>query len=307
MNSRRISHFEIAVRDVKFSHCMTYLNEEFDIYKMNNDLMRKYGSLKESLGEYTTEGLVVAFSGGVDSGFLVWAAEEARREFGGKLIALTTNSESMPKHDREDVERFIGRVGVEHVWKESSETGDADYLKNDSLRCYYCKSELFTIAKQVAAENSCRRIAYGYSASDRSDVRPGHKAALENDILYPLATHEFTKSEIRELMRMNGFDLYDKPSSPCLSSRIMRGVQITKQELRNVDDLENLLREGGMRVFRLRVHELNGRHFLRLEAAPDEMTLALQLKDKLIAEAKKRGYLWVTLDLEGYKTGGGTV
>ena len=226
---------------------------------------------------------------------------------GGIVVALTTNSESMPKHDREDVERFVRRVGVKHVWKRSAETEDADYLKNDSLRCYYCKSELFTIAKQVAAENSCRRIAYGYSASDRSDVRPGHRAALENDILYPLAAHEFTKPEIRELMRMNGLDLYDKPSSPCLSSRIMTGVQITKQELRNVDDLENLLREGGMRLFRLRVHELNGRHFLRLETAPGEMALALQLKDRLIDEAKKRGYLWVTLDLEGYRTGGGTV
>ncbi len=139
-----------------------------------------------------------------------------------------------------------------------------------------------------------------------SDIRPGHKAAVENDILYPLATHGFTKEEIRELMRVNGFDLYDKPSSPCLSSRIMRGVQITKQDLRNVDDLEGILREGGMKVFRLRVHEINGKHFLRLETAPGEMMLALQLRDKLTTEAKKRGYVWVTLDLDGYRTGGGT-
>lgn len=277
-----------------------------DRYTMNG-LADKFQTLKVSLGEYTADGLVVAFSGGVDSGFLLWAAEEARREFGGKVIALTTNSESMPKHDREDVERFISRIGVEHVWKKSSETEDTDYLKNDSLRCYYCKSELFTIARQVAAENGCKRIAYGYSASDTSDVRAGHKAALENDILYPLATHELTKSEIRELMRMNGFDLHDKPSSPCLSSRIMRGVQITKRDLRNVDELEDILREGGMNIFRLRVHEISDKHFLRLETAPDEMMLALQLRDKLTAEAKNRGYIWVTLDLVGYRTGGGTV
>lgn len=286
---------------------LNVLNEALKIETNMNDLMSKYGSLRRSLGQYTTEGLVVAFSGGVDSGFLVWAAEEARREFGGRLVALTTDSASMPEHDKEDVRQFIARVGVEHVWKESSELEDPEYLRNDSMRCYYCKSELFAIAKKVAAENECRRIAYGYSASDRADVRPGHKAALENEILYPLATHEFSKSEIRELMRMNGFELHDKPSSPCLSSRIMRGVSITKQELKNVDDIEDILREGGMKVFRLRVHEIGGKRFLRLETLPEEMILAIQLKDRLTAEAKRRGYVWVTLDLEGYRVGGGTV
>lgn len=283
------------------------LNEGLKIETNMNDLIIKYGSLRRSLGEYTAEGLVVAFSGGVDSGFLVWAAEEARREFGGRLVALTTDSASMPEHDKEDVRRFIAKVGVEHVWKESSEMEDLEYLRNDSMRCYYCKSELFMIAREIAAENNCKRIAYGYSASDRSDIRPGHKAALENDILYPLARHEFSKSEIRELMRINGFHLHDKPSSPCLSSRIMRGVKITRQELKNVDDLEGILRENGMKVFRLRVHEIEGKHFLRLETLPQEMMLAIQLKDRLTAEAKKRGYIWVTLDLEGYRTGGGTV
>lgn len=272
-----------------------------------NGLAEKFQGLKESLAEYTADGLIVAFSGGVDSGFLVWAAEEARKARGGKLLALTTNSESMPKHDRDDVIRFIRKLGVEHIWKGSSEVEDEEYLKNDSLRCYYCKSELFTIAKQVADENDCKSIAYGYSASDRTDVRPGHKAALENEILYPLATHGFTKPEIRELMRTGGFELYDKPSSPCLSSRIMRGVQITKQDLKNVDDLEDLLRAGGMKVFRLRVHEIGDKHFLRLETLPEEMALALELKDRLTTEAKGRGYVWVTLDLEGYRTGGGTV
>lgn len=261
--------------------------------------------MRACLGKYTSDGLVVAFSGGVDSGFLLWAAEEARREYGGRLIALTTNSESMPTHDKEDVEKFIRQVGVKHVWKESAEVDDPQYTKNDSFRCYYCKTELFRVAKEVAEDNDCERIAYGYSASDRNDIRPGHMAALENDILFPLAAYDFTKSEIRDLMRLRGFELYDKPSSPCLSSRIMRGVQITKMELRDIDILETLLRDGGLRVFRLRVHELNDKHFLRLETTPEEMTVALELKDKLVEEAKKRGYVWVTLDLEGYKTGGG--
>ncbi len=272
-----------------------------------NDLIHKYSSLKKSLGGYTAEGLVVAFSGGVDSGFLLWAAEDARKEHGGRVIALTTDSESMTRHDKDDVEKFIQRVGVRHVWRNSREVDDPKYIQNDAVRCYYCKTELFTIAKKVAAENDCKRIAYGYSASDKTDVRPGHRAALENDVLYPLADHDFTKSEIRELMRLQGFGLSDKPSSPCLSSRIMRGVHITKTGLRDVDELETILRDGGMRIFRLRVHELNGKYFLRLETEPDEMALALKLRDKLVEEAKNRGYQWVTLDLAGYKTGGGTV
>ncbi len=272
-----------------------------------NELLQKNNALKNCLGKYTSEGLVVAFSGGVDSGFLLWAAEEARKKYGGSLIALTTNSESMPSHDKEDVEKFIARVGVKHIWKKSAEVDNPEYLKNNSLRCYYCKTELFSIAKEVASDNDCKRIAYGYSASDKTDIRPGHRAALENEILFPLAEYDFTKEEIRELMRLHGLELSDKPSSPCLSSRIMRGVQITKQELMDVDELENILRGGGLQIFRLRVHEMNGKYFLRLETAPEEMVLALQLKEKLLKEAKARGYGWVTLDLEGYKTGGGTV
>ncbi len=204
-------------------------------------------------------------------------------------------------------ERFIAKVGVRHIWKNSAEIENPEYLNNDSLRCYHCKTELFSIAKEVASENDCKRIAYGYSASDKTDIRPGHKAALENEILFPLAEYDFKKEEIRELMRFHGLELSDKPSSPCLSSRIMTGVRITKQELKDVDELENILRSGGLKIFRLRVHEIDGKYFLRLETVPAEMMLALQLKEELVKEAKARGYRWVTLDLEGYKTGGGTL
>lgn len=272
-----------------------------------NDLLQKYDALTSCLGKYSVEGLVVAFSGGVDSGFLLWAAEDARRKHGGSVIALTTNSESMPTHDKDDVESFVKKTGVKHVWRNSSEVENPDYLKNDALRCYYCKTELFSVAREVASENNCKWIAYGYSASDKSDVRPGHRAALENEIVFPLATYDFKKEEIRELMRLHGFELSDKPSSPCLSSRIMRGIQITKRELKDIDTLENILREGGLKIFRLRMHESNGKQFLRLETSPEEMLLAVQLRDELVAAAKERGYDWVTLDLEGYRTGGGTV
>lgn len=154
-------------------------DESADVDQSIDILDRKYGELKSCLGKYTAGGLVVAFSGGVDSGFLLWAAEQARREYGGKLVGLTTNSESMPAHDRHDVEKFVKATGVNHIWRNSMEVENPDYLRNDSMRCYYCKTELFTIAKEVALENNCLRIAYGYNASDKSDIRPGTKPPLK--------------------------------------------------------------------------------------------------------------------------------
>ncbi len=270
------------------------------------ELLLKYERLISALEKYVKEGLIVAFSGGVDSGFLLYTAEEAKQKFGGKVIALTTNSASMPKIDKQDADKFIHKLGTIHIWKESFEVNSEEYKKNDVLRCYYCKSELFRIAKDVAAENNCKWIAYGYNASDKTDLRPGHKAAIENNILYPLADYNFSKTEIRELMRRKNFELSDKPSSPCLSSRIMTNVNITREKLNDIDELENLLRSNGLKIFRLRHHELDSIKFLRLETAPDEMNLAFKLKDILVNEAKQRGYKWVTLDLEGYKQGGGT-
>ncbi len=271
-----------------------------------DELLIKYENLVEALRRYLEDGLVIAFSGGVDSGFLLSAAEDAKQKFGGKVVALTTISESMPRLDKDDAEKFVKKLGTKHIWKNSFEVGEEEYSRNNGLRCYYCKTELFRIAKDVATENECRWIAYGYNASDKTDIRPGHKAAIENDILFPLAEHNFSKTEIRELMRRKNFELSDKPSSPCLSSRIMTNIKITKEKLTDIDELENLLRAGGLKVFRLRHHEIDSKKFLRLEAAKDEMMLAFQLKDSLVSEAKLRGYIWITLDLEGYKQGGGT-
>jgi len=272
-----------------------------------DELSIKYDNLINTLSKYVIEGIVIAFSGGVDSGFLLLSAEEARQKFGGKVFALTTNSESLPKNDRIDVENFIKKFGIKHIWKDSFEIYSNEYIKNDNLRCYHCKTELFKIAKEVAKENECKWIAYGYNSSDTTDIRPGHRAAIENNILYPLAESNFTKSEIRELMRRKNISLADKPSSPCLSSRIMTNVLITRNKLKDIDDLENILRRAGLKVFRLRHHEIEQKKILRLETTHEEMLLAFKLKDLLIPEAKLRGYKWVTIDLEGYKQGGGNL
>lgn len=263
----------------------------------------KFAALEEGLRGCLPDGAVLAFSGGVDSAFLLWAAERVRRAEGGRLVALTTYSPSMSQADRDDAERFAAEVGAEHVWRESREFADDAYTRNDADRCYHCKTELFDIAREVAAEHGLRWILYGYNDSDRGDVRPGHRAALENGVLAPLAEAGLTKADIRALMREHGLDLADKPASPCLSSRVMTGVAIDPQMLGDVEALEKLLRDGGLRVFRVRIG--GEPRFLRLEVDPAEMTRALELREAFAREGKRRGYRWVTLDLEGYRMGGG--
>ena len=274
---------------------------------LSDAAQKKFLALREILRPKLTDGLIIAFSGGVDSAFLTWAAEQERRESGGELLALTTLSESFSQAERQDAERFIGEHGVKHVWHESKELLNPAYAINDSNRCFHCKTELFNICHEVASERGFKWIAYGYNASDRGDIRPGHKAAVENAILSPLAEAELTKDDIRLLMRQNGLEMADKPASPCLSSRLMTGVFITPRKLKDVEDFESILREGGLRVFRVRLHEEGETRFLRLEVALGEMNLAMQLREKLVTEATSRGYKWVVLDLAGYRTGGGNL
>ena len=270
------------------------------------DVDMKFGRLLDGLGPLVRDGLIVAFSGGVDSAFLLWAAERARQAHGGRVLALTAVSASMAAVEREDARDFALRLGVEHLWQESLEVSNPAYVANDGSRCYHCKSELFRIGGNVARERGYGALAYGYNFSDRGDTRPGHRAALENDVVSPLADAELTKDDIRVLLRAHGLPLADKPASPCLSSRLMTGVAVTPGKLADVEALEALLRTGGLRVFRVRLHEAGAQRFLRLEVAPDELSRALELREGLVREGNARGYRWVTLDLAGYRMGGGT-
>jgi uncharacterized protein len=268
-------------------------------------LEAKYDKLRQQLRSLLQSGLLIAFSGGVDSAFLVWAAEQERAISGGTSLALTSSSASLATTERNDVEKFINQFAFDHLWVDSRELDSPHYLRNDASRCYHCKSELFRICGEVAGERGLKHIAYGYNASDIGDTRPGHRAAVENGIASPLADAGLTKDDIRQLMRMNGLDLAEKPASPCLSSRLVTGVVITSEKLQAVDALESILRDGGLRIFRVRMHETNGARFVRLEVAPEEMEHAFALRHELTAAAKKLGFRWVTLDLDGYQMGGG--
>ncbi len=273
---------------------------------LSETLQAKYVALRAALRTRLADGLIVAYSGGVDSAFLLWVAEHERRETGGRLLAITAVSASLAQVEREDAASFAGAMGVEHRWEESAELSNPDYLRNDLSRCYHCKSELFRLSHSLAARLGFGAIAYGYNASDRGDFRPGHQAATEQGIVAPLDEVELTKDDIRTLMRAFGIPLADKPASPCLSSRLMVGVGVTQQKLRDVEDMEAILRRAGLRVFRVRLHEHPGAKWLRVEVAPGEMARVIEVRDELQQAARERGYAWVTLDLAGYRTGGGT-
>ena len=270
----------------------------------NDGAVTAVSKLKTLLEPYLADGMVVAFSGGVDSGFLLWAANEAQKSSGGRLLAITTASPSVPRKDIDDAREFAGAIGVDWEVFESSEFSHEEYLRNDKLRCYHCKAELFRITDGIIRERGFHHVAYGYTASDIGDYRPGHQAAREHNVLYPLAELGIEKREIRQLLGHEGFSLADKPGSPCLSSRVMTGVRIAAATLQAIESLETILRNGGLKVFRVRHHEEGSVRFLRLEVAPGEMDRALALKESFVAEARKRGYRWVMLDLEGYRRGG---
>ncbi len=266
----------------------------------------KFSALKRSLSDKVTDGALVAFSGGMDSAFLLWAASEVSAQVGGRVVALTTTSPSTPSRDRKDALEFTERLEIQHVWEESLEMELQAYSLNDRERCYHCKTELFRIAGLTQAKSGLRWVLYGYNASDRGDDRPGHRAALEAGALTPLADADLSKAEIDFLMKENGLPLSGKPASPCLSSRVMTGIEITPERLADVEGLEEILRSAGANTVRVRVcREEDASFFLRVEASPEDMNVVLSCREELQAEGVRRGYRWVTLDLGGYRTGGG--
>jgi len=267
----------------------------------------KLSLLRETLRSRLPDGILVAFSGGVDSAFLLWVAHDlAVREQEGRVLALTTTSATTPEGDREDAKSFTDPLGVSHIWRESQELFHPEYARNDRERCYHCKVELFRIAGEVALEEGLKWLLYGYNASDRGDDRPGHRAATEAGALSPLSDVGLSKGEIRILMREMGLSLSEKPASPCLSSRIQTGIRISPERLRDVEEMERILREAGISILRVRICEAeNDEYFLRVEVDPEEMENVLACREELIQAGLSRGYRWVTLDLGGYRTGGG--
>src|SRR5881398_2484586 len=242
--------------------------------------------------------LVVALSGGADSAYLAWAAHRA---LGAQALCVTALSPSYSAHDRAVVEEFVNKLGVRQESIETHEMDNPAYRANAADRCYFCKDELFSALDELAHARGFAIVAYGVNADDPLDFRPGHRAAMEHQVLAPLLDAGLRKSEIRFLSRRAGLPTWDRPASACLASRLPYGTEVTPERLSLVERGEATLRDLGFRQFRVRIHD----NLARVEIAQDEMPRALSAeKATAIAERlKAAGFAYVTLDLQGYRQG----
>ena len=244
------------------------------------------------------ESIIVAYSGGVDSAYLACAAARARP---GRVICVTADSPSYPRRHREIAERIARDFSLPHEFIATSEMELAEYRANPANRCYYCKQELYTKLRDFARERHYAVIVDGNNADDRGDYRPGRQAAREFGIRSPLDEADLSKDEIRALSREHGLPIWDEPASACLSSRIPYQQEVTEAKLQMVERAEEALRDLGFRIVRVRHHDT----LARLELHRDEMARALDpaVNEAIVRALKAIGYRFVSLDLQGYRTG----
>ena len=260
------------------------------------DVVKKEDHLKEVLT--TLRSVVIGFSGGVDSAYLAYVANQV---LGKKAVCVTAISPSYPSFQRIETAEFVTRYSLHHLEVETSEIENPRYRENSSNRCYYCKSELFAKLQDLARIRGYDVVVDGTNYDDRKDFRPGRKAAKEYSVQSPLFEVQMTKLENRELSRRSGLPTWDKPALPCLSSRFPYGISISPEKLSVVDRGEEILRDFGFKVFRVRYHE----SLVRLEFSPKELPKALNVTMSAILNKrfKSLGFKFVTVDLEGYRSG----
>lgn len=214
---------------------------------MNKELKQKYEKLKEEVKKL--DSAIVAFSGGIDSTLILKVAYDILRN---TVIAVTADSPSLPRMELEETKRIAKQIGAKHLIIKTEETQNKNYLKNPNNRCYYCKSELYAKLKAVSEQLGIKNILNGTNFDDLGDYRPGLKAADENNVISPLKDAKLTKKDVRELAKHFGLEIWDKPSSPCLSSRIPYGHEITLKKLSIIEKAENFLKDFGVRELRVR-------------------------------------------------------
>jgi uncharacterized protein len=259
-------------------------------------LERKEAALDTALRELPS--LIVAYSGGVDSAYLAYAAHRA---LGEGVLCVTADSPSYPERHRAIARRVAAQFGFNHLTIQTSEMARPEYRANPANRCYYCKHELYTHLTSIARERGIPVIADGSNADDRGDYRPGRQAAREFSVRSPLDDAGLTKDDIRELSRRAGLPTWDEPASACLSSRIPYFSEVTNEKLRMIERAEAVLRELGFRICRVRHHDT----IARLELGRDEIARALEpaVADAIDRELRAIGYAHVTVDLRGYRLG----
>jgi pyridinium-3,5-biscarboxylic acid mononucleotide sulfurtransferase len=241
---------------------------------------------------------LVAYSGGVDSAYLAWAARQA---LGDKMLAVIADSPSLARTQLADAVAFAGEQAIPLEVIPTAELDRPEYVRNDSQRCFFCKDELFTLMEELRAVRGFDAIAYGVNLDDQGDFRPGQKAASAHHIVAPLLDAGLGKEEVRTLARNAGLRVWDKPASACLSSRIEYGRPVTREALDVVEKGEDALRALGFRQFRVRHHG----EIVRIEIAREELERALDpaMAAEFTRIFKALGFKFVTLDLEGFRSG----
>ena len=242
--------------------------------------------------------VLIAYSGGIDSAYLAYVAHEV---LGENMLAVIADSPSLARAQMEDAVGFAEECRIPLRVIETTEMERPEYRRNDSMRCFHCKDELFTVMDDFAANEGFDAVAYGVNVDDQGDFRPGQKAARNHGVVAPLLQAGLTKADIRGLAQQAGLRVWDKPASACLSSRIEYGREVTPEALLQVEKGEDALRSLGFRQFRVRHHG----QIARIEIARDEMPKAMtaEMASEFTRTFKALGFTYVTLDLEGFRSG----
>ncbi|MBE0478607.1 ATP-dependent sacrificial sulfur transferase LarE [Candidatus Aerophobetes bacterium] len=256
----------------------------------------KLRKLKDILRQMKS--VVVAYSGGVDSSFLLQVAKDTLKE---NVLAVTAVSLTYPARELEEAKKIAKMLRVKHILIETGELENPQFASNSPERCYFCKNELFSKLKKLAKENNIEQVIDGSNADDVKDLRPGMRAAKELGIRSPLQEAKLTKKEIRTLSKKSGLVTWNKPSFACLSSRFPYGTKINKEDLARVSKAEDFLKNLG--ILQVRVRHYNDT--VRIETLPEDMPKFFEskIRQRILREFKKLGYTYITVDLEGYRTG----
>ena len=251
-------------------------------------------SLKSYLGQF--DSAVIALSGGVDSSLVAKIAFDV---FGSKAVAVISASESLPESERRLAVQLCSDIGIPFREIKTTELQDATYRANDGNRCFVCKSYLYQELQAFAEQNGYDVVLDGANADDLSDYRPGRQAAREHNVKSPLAELGISKSQVREIAKELELPNWNKPASACLASRIPYGTEVTRETLAQVEQAEEILRDAGFLQFRVRHHD----SVARIEIPPDEFSRIVDARESITAQMKQLGYKFVSLDLDGFRSG----
>lgn len=262
--------------------------------ELSDSLLQRWQSFVFELASYPSA--LVAYSGGVDSAFLVYAASKVMAE---RVKAVTVVSVLEPAQSQKEAAEFTALHGIQHVSLHYDPLQDAALVGNPTDRCYHCKKNILNLIWNYARENHFAVVLEGQNADDLNQYRPGRKAVAETRTMSPLANNQFTKSEIRQMARLFGLSIWDKPSSPCLATRIPYGTPITCESLLRIEQAENYLRENGFGTVRVRCHG----DLATIEVAPAQFQKLLEVRLAVADYFKQIGFGHVTLDLQGFRSG----